>query len=113
MKTDKQYEGGVALSKALREWTVSTPLPPRFQDGVWQRLERAESKIGIAPWELLCGWLEARVRQPSVAVSYVAVLLCLGLTFGYWQARVDTSKVESGWQARYIQSVDPYQANHR
>ena len=113
MNIDKQNENAAALNKTLREWTVNTPLPPRFLDHVWQRVEREESKSGITPWDVLRGWLESKVRQPVFAVSYVTALLFLGLTVGYWQARVDTSKVESGWQARYVQSVDPYQASRR
>jgi hypothetical protein len=113
MKPENQNESAAALNTALRGWTVNTPLPPRFQGVVWQRIERAEPKNGVTLWGLLHGWFEAKVRQPAFAVSYVTVLLFLGLTVGYWQARVNTSRVESGWQARYVQSVDPYQASHR
>ena len=102
-----------ALSQTLHEWRVDAPLPPRFRERVWQRIERNELKPAGTLWDLLRGWLESKVMRPAVAFSYVAVLLLVGLTAGYWQGRVDTSKAESGWQARYIQSIDPYQASHR
>jgi len=113
MKRNKQDESAAHLGHALREWKVSTPLPVRFKDHVWQRIERAEPRQSVTPWDLLRDWLEAKVRQPVFAISYVTALLVLGLSAGYWRARVDTSKMESSWQARYVQSVDPYQVNHQ
>ncbi len=113
MKTDKQDKNDTPLGKALRKWKVNTPLPVHFRDHVWQRIEQAELKQGVTLWDSLRDWLEAKARRPVFAVSYVTVLVVLGSSAGYWQARVDTSRVESGWQARYVQSVDPYQGSQR
>ena len=75
MKTDKPDEVPKGLSKALREWRVNTPLPPRFSVGVWQRIERREAVIGVTLWTLCQGWLATKVMRPVVALGYVAVLL--------------------------------------
>lgn len=112
MNMDKQNDNRTDLSKALHAWTVKTPLPSRFQNRVWQRIEKQEPIAGVTLWNLFRGWLETKVMRPAVAFSYVVVLLFAGLTVGFWQAHADTSKAQSVWQTRYVQSVDPYQANH-
>ena len=108
MKENATSKADVALDATLRKWTLDTPLPPRFQNRVWQRIEQQETATSITLWDLVRGWLESKVARPAVAFSYVAVLLFLGLTAGYWHARVDTSQAESDGQARYVTSVDPY-----
>jgi hypothetical protein len=53
------------------------------------------------------------VARPSVAASYLVVLLLAGVLAGYWQARAANARAEEMLSARYVQVVDPYQnLNH-
>lgn len=98
-----------ALSKALKEWRTDASLPPRFQEQVWQRIALAESKTTRNWWQVLIGRAESMFVRPALAVSYVAILLFLGLATGYWHADQKTARAESHWRTLYVQSVDPYQ----
>lgn len=98
-----------ALSKALKEWRTDASLPLRFQEQVWQRIALAESKTTRNWWQVLIGRAESVFVRPALAVSYVAILLFLGLATGYWHAGQKTARAESKWRTLYVQSVDPYQ----
>ena len=110
MKPQHSDESDAALSRVLGEWKVKTPLPPRFQESVWHRIQRGEAR---APgWSLLFSRLTAAIARPTVATSYLAVLLLTGLLGGYWQARAANAHAEAQLSARYVQLVDPYQMPH-
>ena len=96
------------LQRALQEWRVTTPLPPRFQEQVWKRIERAEAP-GVSLAEALGTWLAAWFAQPAFAVAYVTVILAAGLALGFKQAQDKTAKWDRQLEVRYVQSVDPYQ----
>jgi len=97
------------LSQALRSWRVDAPLPPRFQEQVWQRVARAEAIEKVTLWAVFQGWLTAALSRRAVAVSYLAILLATGLTAGYWSGHEKNRQLEAGLSERYLQSVDPYQ----
>lgn len=99
-----------SLNRVLREWKIETPLPPRFQEQVWRRLENREEEAPV--WQLLVRRISAALTRPSLAVSYVSVLLIAGLAAGYWQAHVTRAHVEESMGARYVQMMDPYQRSH-
>jgi hypothetical protein len=48
--------------------------------------------------------------KPALATAYVAVLLVIGASVGWSQARQETARVTGKLSARYAQAVDPYQA---
>ena len=98
-----------SLNKALQSWKIKTTLPPRFQEQVWQRIAVAESKVKPAWWQTLLVKIERAFTRPTLAVSYVAVLLFVGLATGYEQADHKVSQAESNSRALYVKSVDPYQ----
>jgi hypothetical protein len=108
VKNPKPIQSDEALSKTLRQWNVNATLPARFQEGVWQRIARLEAASNPGVFQPFLNWLEATFRRPKLAVSYVMVILLLGLTTGYWQARGKSAQIESQWRAHYVQSVDPY-----
>ena len=87
---------------------MTTPLPPRFQEQVWKRIERAEAP-GVSLAETLRTWLAAWFAQPAFAVAYVTAILAAGLALGFKQAQDKTAKWDRQLEARYVQSVDPYQ----
>ena len=111
---EPESENSEPLRKLMREWSVDSPLPPRFQENVWRRIERAEM-AAPAPakkaslWAMFLAAVSAALPRPAMAVAYVAVLLFVGAGAGMWQARSQASRVESELGARYVQSVDPYQ----
>jgi len=97
------------LSKTLHEWRVNEPLPPRFQEQVWKRIEK-EERVPHRSFVLeAMGYLERLFAIPKLAVSYATVLLVLGLTTGYLAANAKEEHLSNELAARYVQSVDPYQ----
>jgi hypothetical protein len=112
MKTNKPANDDQALRGLLREWTVEAPLPSRFREQVWRRIENeAAQPVAMAStWMLLRAWVAILLPRPALAVAYVAVLLVAGAGVGWAQAQHQTSRVNGQLSQRYLQSVDPFQA---
>lgn len=100
------------LRASLREWKENSFLPPRFQEQVWRRIEQAETNVKITRWNFLKS-IEMLFARPSLAVSYVAILLVVGMGAGLWHVERKTAKGESTLERLYVQSVDPYQTPRR
>ncbi len=100
-----------ALSKVLSEWQMTEPLPPRFQEEVWRRIEKADTVVPV--WKLLLQRVSAGLSRPAVAASYVSLLLLLGLATGYWHARETRADVDQQMSLRYVQMVAAYDNLHR
>lgn len=111
MNTKPTIERDPALSAVLREWKLSGSLPPRFQEGVWQRIERAETPplASGSPWSLLTDWINALLPRPALALACAMVLLLIGGAAGWAQARHEAGQVGDELEARYLRVVDPYQ----
>jgi hypothetical protein len=101
-------ENQTQLEQALQEWRVTTPLPPRFQEQVWKRIERAEVP-SISLGDAVRGWFTMAFGRPAFAVAYVSVLLLAGLALGFVQASQKAARWDRQLEARYVQSIDPYQ----
>jgi hypothetical protein len=108
MKTNREPENDESLNRALGEWRVENPLPPRFQEGVWQRIARAEAAPEPSFGEVLRRLLQVVLPQRNVAVVYVTTLAVLGVLAGSWAAQAKSSRTEATLGSRYVQSVDPY-----
>ena len=108
MKTN-QPDSDSALGRLLHQWQPVTELPPRFPDRVWQRIAEEEARPSVSLWDVLRQWLDARFRRPAVVLAYVTVLMGVGLTTGYWHARLDAAQAHSELKAHYVQTVDPFQ----
>ena len=111
MKPKQEPESDLSLNKVLRQWTVDAPLPPRFQEQVWQRIERAESAPAMSFHSALALWLQNLLPRPKLAYSYAAVLLALGVVAGAWAAQTQNTRMETSLGSRYLQSIDPYQSS--
>jgi hypothetical protein len=98
-----------ALSKLLRTLKPDAPLPPRFPEAVWKRIETADPGLKLSFWRGLLGRVEAVFARPALAAAYVAVLLFVGVGAGYWHAGDRSAQVRSDLRLRYVHSVDPYQ----
>lgn len=97
------------LDSVLKQWRMDAALPPRFQEQVWSRIERNTVNEPIALWPLVLDWLKSSVARPAFAVAYAIILLVLGITGGFLQAQRDNARFDNIVEARYVQSVDPYQ----
>ena len=100
-----------SLRPLLKEWRVNASLPPRFQEDVWRRIEKQEAG-STTLWQLTRHWLEAAFARPAVAVSYVTVLIAVGLVLGAIQGQQQSARADVRLEARYVQSIDPYQKLH-
>ncbi len=113
MKPERPDNDHEPVRHVLREWSVTSPLPPRFAENVWRRIEDAENAKAPTSdptlWILLQRWLTVTLPRPAFAVAYSSVLLIAGLAAGYWHARVDTASWDKALETRYVQAVDPFQ----
>jgi hypothetical protein len=99
-----------ALDSLLRQWKVEPPLPPRFQEGVWRRIARAEKAAPSgAPLGGWIAWAQGFLSRPSWAASYVTALLVGGFVLGWARGLEKTARVEKALSSRYVQVVDPFQ----
>src|SRR2546423_250009 len=110
MKTNQPGENDEALHKVLREWRTNTSLPPRFQEEVWGRIERAQAPTAPSAWAVIIHWIGAVLPRPALAASYVAVLLAIGVTVGWAQAGEEPARVKDDLGQGYVRVLDPYQA---
>ena len=110
MKPDNSNENDAPLRALLNEWKSEAPLPPRFQEQVWHRIDRGEAHPAptITFAQFFSNWIATRLPRPALAAAYVAVLLAVGASIGWSQARQETARVTGELSARYAQAVDPY-----
>jgi len=108
MKPDSQTENDAGMQRVLQQWKVDAPLPPAFQDQVWKRISRQEPQAGTNAWAELLRVAGAILLRPRVALSYVTILLVVGVAAGSLTAQVKTSHLDATLRARYVQSLDPY-----
>lgn len=102
MKTENPDPNDVRLGSLLREARATPPLPPRFREGAWRRIEESE-----VPATVRVGWLDALaawVLRPRFAVASAVVLICAGSVFGAVQG---TQANHQNAQSRYVTSVAP------
>src|SRR5256885_16718463 len=90
------------LSPLLRKWQVNASLPPRFEEGVWQAIEKRKAK-GSAPfWMPLAQWLRAVAARPAFAGGLTALLLLGGLASGLWQGERAARRTHTALSTRYL-----------
>jgi len=111
MKPRNVSQDNAVTSKLLQEWKVKSPLTPRFSEQVWRRIERNDVTPAVKPWAVLQTWIAQTFARPSMAVSYVTVLLLAGLLAGYWQGRVGTERTAQTLGSRYVQMVSSYETH--
>ena len=112
MNQREQNEPDRWLDNALRAWEVKDPLPPRFREQVWRRIERSEALGPTGLWPEIILRLAKALTRPSVALSYVSVLVLAGVLAGFLQARLERTRTLETLSARYVQVLDPYQMHH-
>jgi hypothetical protein len=99
----------IELSGALKRWRVTTPLPPRFQAAVWQRIAREQARVGL--FDRLAEWAGSLLLQPLPRLAYIVLLIGMGISAGLWSGNAQSARTESDMLIRYVESVDPYRAH--
>jgi hypothetical protein len=91
------------LGALLRESRLAPPLPPRFEQNVWRRLEAAGTDRAVTSLT----WLDALVvwaLRPRLAFAAVAALVLTGAFLGM---REGTQAARQDAQAQYLAAVAP------
>jgi hypothetical protein len=103
MNEVNQNPDDARLRALLRESRSSPQLPPRFQDGVWRRIEKRETdpSAGRSSW---LDVIASLVFRPRLALAAVAMLVLIGTVFGVREG-VQTARHEA--QTRYLTAVAP------
>ena len=112
MKTNKPNRDDAPLDALLHEWKALPPLPPRFRDEVWRRIERTATPApgpSVTLATLLANLIATKLPRPALATAYLTILFAIGAGVGWNQARHETERVTSNLRARYAQTVDPFQ----
>jgi hypothetical protein len=111
MKPNQKPDNDEHLRGVLREWVVDAPLPPHFQEQVWQRIARAETRSALTAGAWLWRLVEVVLPRPGFAFAYLSVLLVFGVAAGSVAAQIKTSRLNSELSLRYVQLIDPYRAD--
>ncbi len=110
MKTQEEANLDRLLHQTLSKWLVQDRhLPPHFGEQVWRRIERIESHASATLYTQFAAALSNALARPSLALSYLTLLLLAGLLAGYLQARVERAHTVETLSSRYVQMMDPYQ----
>ncbi len=104
------HEQDRSQDRVLREWVVDAPMPPRFQEQVWQRISRTKARPEPTFRAALAQFLEVVLPRPKFALAYLAVLLAVGMAGGSLAAQIKSNRLDAALSQRYVQSIDPYQA---
>jgi hypothetical protein len=99
------------LSNALHQWKISAPPPPRLRESVWRKIALAEAPPPTAMGAWWKTWLAGIFARPALAAGYVAVLLAVGVTAGYFKGEARQQRTNDELAARYMQSLDPFLRN--
>ena len=104
MDSMNPHPDDVKLAARLRESRPSPPLPPRFEEAVWRKIDDAEAKSRPTQTPTWLDALAALILRPRFAVVTVTVLVLVGATLGVYKG-VDLARRDA--QSRYVVSVAP------
>ncbi len=94
------------LRVLLQQAHPATALPPRFQEDVWRRLDRAQPpRAATAPRPWL-EWIFPGVRHPAYAAVGAGLLMLAGTV---WGTEAGTDQLRRAEQVRYLAAVSPFQ----
>jgi hypothetical protein len=96
--------GDAKLSTLLRASRVAPALPPRFQEGVWRRIEEAAAPVKVTGGVTWLDALVPLVLRPRFALATATVLIVAGALLG---VRDGNQMAHQDAQARYLAVVAP------
>ena len=100
------------LREKLAAWRIEGELPPDFQQRVWKRIVIRDAGDVDPPW---LTWLRSLlisgtpVSVPRFALTAIAIGLLIGSTTGVVEASRWNAATWNRLEAKYVQSIDPYQ----
>ena len=100
------------LREKLAAWRIEAQLPHDFRQRVWNRIAVREAANVDPPW---LTWLKSRLISATrvsisrLSLTAVVVGLLIGTTTGVIEASRWNSATWNRLEARYVQSIDPYQ----
>jgi len=94
------------LKKKLASWEVQPEIPPDFQRNVWQKIAVRESE---PKWSFFGGWDISWLRPARLATCAIILGGLAGTGFGLIESSQANSRNWKTLEAKYVQSVDPYQ----
>ena len=100
------------LREKLAAWRIEAQVPRDFQQRVWKRIAVREA-ANIDPAWLI--WLKSllisatRVSVPRLALTAIVAALLIGTTTGLVAASRWNSLTWNRLEAKYVQSIDPFQ----
>ena len=104
MNQENFNSGNDQLGALLRAARPSPSLPPRFQEGVWRRIEEAKAPGRSADDVTWLDALAALVLRPRFAFATVSALVLAGVLLGTYNGnRVARQEAE----AHYLAVVAP------
>ena len=92
----------IQLQSLLRSHRPSPPLPPRFQQNVWRRIEDVEAPANSESWLDAFATL---ILRPRFALAVATAMLLAGVFMGAMDGRQD-ARHEA--QMNYLASVAPH-----
>ena len=100
------------LREKLAAWRIEAQLTRDFQQRVWKRIAVREAANVDAPW---LTWLRSRlisatrVSVPRLALTAIVAASLIGTTTGLVAASRWNSLTWNRLEAKYVQSIDPFQ----
>ena len=95
------------LRKKLASWKVQPEIPPDFQRGVWDRIAAREAKSskGLLESFFAIPWL----TLPRLAVCSLVLSVSAGVGLGMIESAQANTKNWKTLEAKYVESIDPYE----
>jgi len=104
MNEHESHPDDAKLSALLRESRALPSLPPRFQQGVWRRIEETEAPAETSRFAVKLEAMIAWVLRPRFAFAAAILLVATGSLVGVREGRqIARQQAET----RYIASVAP------
>ena len=100
------------LREKLAAWRIEAQVPRDFQQRVWKRIAVREAANIDPAWLILLKSLlisATRVSVQRLALTSVVVGLLIGTTTGLVEASHWNSVTWNRLEAKYVQSIDPFQ----
>ncbi len=104
MNTANPEPNEARLRGLLRDARPAAPLPPRFQEAVWRRIEQAEAPRETAAPVAWLDRLVERCLRPRLALAGITALLLVSGVAGVLSGTQTAKEVA---QARYLSAVAP------